>query len=284
MEYRKSLFGINIAVFLFGMAGLFAKWIHIPAIGITFGRVFFSSMTLLLFSFITKKDIKVKNRKHFVFMIFAGIILAIHWWSFLYSIQISTVAIGTITFSSFPLFVTLLEPLIFHEKLYLKDIFFCLLILLGVLITIPSFSFENLAFQGIIVGMISALSYAVLTLINRYFSNIYTSTTISLYEQTSAAIVLIPTLFLIKVEPTVLDLSLLLCLGIITTAFAHTLFISSLKHIPAHIAGIISSMESVYGIILAAILFCEIPSIREMIGAIVIIGTVILAQLKGEKL
>ena len=46
---RKALFSVNLAVLLFGLAGLFAKWIQIPAIGITFGRVLFSSLALLLF-------------------------------------------------------------------------------------------------------------------------------------------------------------------------------------------------------------------------------------------
>jgi len=280
---KKSLITVNIAVLLFGMAGLFAKWLDIPAVGITFGRVFFSSIALLIFSLLTKQDIKVKDRKDMILLIIAGIILAVHWWSFLYSIQISSVAIGTITFSSFPLFVTLLEPIFFDEELHKKDIVLCLLILLGVFITIPHFSLENQVFQGVIVGMLSSLAYTLLTLINRFFSHAYSSTTISLYEQSSATIVLLPTLFLVDMTITINDIGLLIFLGVVTTALAHTLFISSLKQIPAHIAGIISSMESVYSIILAIILFQEIPTEREIIGAIIIITTVILTQLKGEK-
>lgn len=282
MKQKTSLIMINTAVLLFGMAGLFARMIDIPAIGITFARVFFSSITLLIFSFITKQNIKIKNKKHLIILIVAGIVLAIHWWSFLYAIQISSVAIGTITFSSFPLFITFLEPLFFHEKLHIKDIFLCICILLGVLVTIPTFSLENQSFQGIIIGTISALSYALLTLMNRYFSNAYSSITISLYEQSSATLVLLPTLFIIKTVPTITEIGLLIFLGVVTTALAHTLFISSLKQIPAHIAGIISSLESVYSIILAIILFQEFPTIREILGATLIITTVIIAQLQDQ--
>lgn len=282
MKQKTSLIMINTAVLLFGMAGLFARMIDIPAIGITFARVFFSSITLLIFSFITKQNIKIKNKKHLIILIIAGIVLAIHWWSFLYAIQISSVAIGTITFSSFPLFITFLEPLFFHEKLHIKDIFLCICILLGVLVTIPTFSLENQSFQGIIIGTISALSYALLTLMNRYFSNAYSSITISLYEQSSATLVLLPTLFIIKTVPTITEIGLLIFLGVVTTALAHTLFISSLKQIPAHIAGIISSLESVYSIILAIILFQEFPTIREILGATLIITTVIIAQLQDQ--
>ena len=43
---KRSLIYLNIAVLLFGLAGLFAKWIDLPSLGITFGRVFFSSLSL----------------------------------------------------------------------------------------------------------------------------------------------------------------------------------------------------------------------------------------------
>lgn len=283
MKQKKYLFMTNTAVLLFGMAGLFARLINLPAIEITFARVFFSSMTLFLLSFITKQNIKIKNKKHLLLLIGAGLILAIHWWSFLYAIQISSVAIGTITFSSFPLFIIFLEIVFLHEKLHSKDILFCLLILLGVFITVPAFSLENQSFQGIIIGMISAFSYALLTLMNRYFSNIYSSITISLYEQSSAAVVLLPTLFIIQTVPTLTEIGGLIFLGVVTTALAHTLFISSLKQIPAYLAGIISSLETVYSIVLAIILFQEFPATREILGAIIIITTVIMAQLKYKK-
>lgn len=283
MKQKKYLFMTNTAVLLFGMAGLFARLINLPAIEITFARVFFSSMTLFLLSFITKQNTKIKNKKHLLLLIGAGLILAIHWWSFLYAIQISSVAIGTITFSSFPLFIIFLEIVFLHEKLHSKDILFCLLILLGVFITVPAFSLENQSFQGIIIGMISAFSYALLTLMNRYFSNIYSSITISLYEQSSAAVVLLPTLFIIQTVPTLTEIGGLIFLGVVTTALAHTLFISSLKQIPAYLAGIISSLETVYSIVLAIILFQEFPATREILGAIIIITTVIMAQLKYKK-
>lgn len=277
MVKNRSMIFINIAVFLFGLAGLFAKWIDVPAIGITLGRVFFSSISLYIYSFIVKENIRVE-KKHFILLVISGIILAFHWWSFLYSIQISTVAIGTITFSTFPLFITIIES-IRNQKISILELVSSLLIILGVFITIPEFSLSNDMFVGIIIGILSALSYALLTLMNRYFSIYYSSTTIALYEQSSATVILLPTLLFINSTPTFKDISLLIFLGIVTTALAHTLFITSLKHVEAHKAGIISAMESVYSILLAYLFLHEIPTVREIVGAI-IISVVIMTQLK----
>lgn len=276
---KRGILSVNLAVLLFGMAGLFAKWIHLPAISITFGRVFFSSIALGLFLLLRKQSFRIESRRDLRMLLCAGAILALHWWSFLASIQLSTVAIGTITFSSFHLFVTFLEPLVFRRRLSGKNIVFALIILAGVIVTIPEFSFANSMFAGIAVGMLSAFSYAVLTVMNKGFSDRYSSTVTAFYEQTAAAAVLLPFVLGAQAQPSVSDLGLQLFLGIITTAAAHTLFISSLKSLPAQLAGLCSSMETVYGILFAFVLLGEVPSLREIIGACIIVGAVIAAQL-----
>lgn len=278
---KHAIICVNIAVLLFGLAGLFAKWIHLPAICITFGRVLFSSISLGLYILIKRQSIRIA-RKDVILLLFAGVILALHWWAFLRSIQLSTVAIGTITFSAFPLFVTFLEPLIFHKKLEWRNVAAAIMILLGVLITIPEFSLDDHMFLGFLSGLISALSYAVLTIINKNMAEKISSTLTAFYEQATAAVVLLPFVLKINVQPSASDLAMLLFLGVITTALAHTLFITGLESLPAQLAGICSSLETVYGIIFALLLLGEIPTIREIIGAVIIIGTVIAAQMHAD--
>ena len=275
---KRSVFSVNIAVLLFGLAGLFAKWIHLPAICIAFGRILFSATALGIYLMIRRQSLRLVNKRDAILLLFAGMILALHWWSFLESIQLSTVAIGTITFSSFPLFVTFFEPLIFHQRLERRNIALAIAILIGVFITIPEFSFESSMFLGILIGMVSALSYAILTIMNKGFAGKYSGSLTAFYEQATAAVVLLPFVISVRAQPSASDLMLLLSLGIITTALAHTLFITSLKTLPAQFAGICSSLETVYGILFALLFLGEIPTIREIIGAAIIIGAVITAQ------
>ena len=82
---------MNLAVLLFGLAGLFAKWIQLPAICITFGRVFFSSISLGIFMRIRRQSYRIPDRKSLLLLICAGMVLALHWWSFLESIQRGTI-------------------------------------------------------------------------------------------------------------------------------------------------------------------------------------------------
>jgi drug/metabolite transporter (DMT)-like permease len=67
-------------------------------------------------------------------------------------------------------------------------------------------------------------------------------------------------------------------LGVFCTALAHTLFISSLRRLSAHTASVVSALEPVYGIALAAGLLAEIPGPRTLAGAALIVTAAVLAS------
>lgn len=271
---KKSLLSIHTAVLLFGLAGLFAKWVLLPAVMIVLGRVIFSSLSLFLLLRIKKVHIRLDTTKDYILMVTAGIVLAVHWTTFMQSIQTSTVAVGTLTFSTFPLFVTFLEPVLFHEKLKSTSVISAVVMLVGVLFIVPEFHMENAMTQGVIWGMAGSLSYAVLSLMNRLFMEKYTSSVTAFYEQATAAVVLLPALFILRPAVSGKDILVLILLGVVFTAFAHTMYIEGLKHVKVQTAGIISGLESVYGIIAAFLFLGEKPGIKELAGGMIILGAV----------
>lgn len=280
---NKGLISVHFAVFLFGIVGLFAKLVNLPSVIIVLGRVLFSSLFLLCFIRVKKTRMSLNKRADYIWMIGAGVILAIHWSSFMQAIQSSTVAVGTLTFSTFPLFVTFLEPYVFHEKLKLSSVVSALVMLVGVIFIVPEFRLENTMTQGVIWGLVSALTYAVLSLMNRRFSDEYPAAVVSFYEQAAASVVLLPTLFILKPEITPKDIGVLIMLGVIFTALAHSMFISGLKTVKVQTAGIISGLESVYGILAALVFLGEIPGTRELIGGGIILGVVFYSTIKSSE-
>lgn len=280
---NKSLIELHLAVFLFGLSGLFGKFLSLSPIIIVLGRVIFSSIFLLILMLYLKKEIKLKEKKHYYYLIAMGIILSIHWCTFFQSIQVSTVAIGLLTFSTFPVFVTFLEPYFFKETIEKADIITAVISFLGVLLVVPKFELGNTLTQGVLWGLISGFTYAILSMLNRKYVQEYSSTTIAFYEQFVVSIVLIPFLFLQKPTFQSNDIFLILVLGVVFTGISHLMFINSLKNIKVQTAGIISSLEPVYGIILAALLLREIPTLRELLGGIIILGTVFYSTIKSKK-
>ena len=280
-SFNRNIIYLHIAVML-GLAGVAAQFVEIPAVLVALGRVVCSSLLLLIIAIVKKESLRLNSGKDYCMIILTGAVMAIHWTTFFQSVQVSTVAIGTITFSTFPLFLTFIEPIVFHEKLRSQSVLSAILLLIGVMITIPEFSMENHTTIGIIWGMVSSLSYAVLTLANRYFSPRYPARTVCLYEQGSAAIVLLPALFLVETTWRPLDLAGIAFVGFICTAFAHSLYVSAQKSVRAQTAGIISGMETVYGILYALLFLGEVPSIRELAGGIVILGVAMYSSIKAK--
>lgn len=281
-SFNRNIIYLHIAVMLFGLAGVAAQFVEIPAVLVALGRVVCSSLLLLIIAIVKKESLRLNSGKDYCMIILTGAVMAIHWTTFFQSVQVSTVAIGTITFSTFPLFPTFIEPIVFHEKLRSQSVLSAILLLIGVMITIPEFSMENHTTIGIIWGMVSSLSYAVLTLANRYFSPRYPARTVCLYEQGSAAIVLLPALFLVETTWRPLDLAGIAFVGFICTAFAHSLYVSAQKSVRAQTAGIISGMETVYGILYALLFLGEVPTIRELAGGIVILGVAMYSSIKAK--
>lgn len=282
-QQKKSLLSVHMAVVGFGLAGLFAKIVNQPAIVIAWGRVVFSVIFLFILFKARKQSVKLNCRRDYLLLAAAGALLAVHWTTFLQSIQISTVAVGTLTFSTYPLFVTFLEPYIYHERLKRANVVCALVMLIGVILIVPEFHLENSMTQGVIWGMVGSLTYAVLSLMNRSFSDRYTGTLVAFYEQGVAAIVLLPAVLILHPAFTGRDIAGLVILGVAFTAGAHSLFIEGLKHVKVQTAGIISGLESVYGILAALVVLGEVPGFREIIGGLVIMGVVFYSTLASAK-
>jgi drug/metabolite transporter (DMT)-like permease len=272
MNERRSLLEIHVAVLLFGLAGLFGKWLSFSPVIIVLGRVFFASITLILLLWYTGERLKIEPSKHYFFLFLLGLLLSVHWISFFQSIQVSTVAVGLLSFSCYPVLTAFFEPLFFKERLIKINIFYALLCIIGIFLIIPRFELENTVYRGVLWGIFSGMTFAVLTILNRKFSQRLSSLLIAFYQDFFAALLLLPFFFIIKPRLDSKDILLLILLGVFCTAAAHSLFIKGMRYIKAQTASIINSLEPVYGIILAFFLLDEVPSLRIILGGAVILA------------
>lgn len=269
---------VHFATLLFGLAGIIGRYVLAPAVIVTLGRVFFSSVFLAIIIFLTKGSFKVAKKTDYFWFGVSGLVLALHWTSFMQSIQIAGVAIGTVTFSTFPLFVTFMEPIVFKEKLLARDVVLALLMLAGVFVLVPYNSLDGEIIAGILWGMCSSFTYAILSLLNRKLSGSYKSTVVCFFEQSVATVILLPSLVLVDFVFAANEFFLIIFLGVVCTAVAHSLFVAALKKIRAQTAGVVSSMESVYGIVLALVILGEIPTLNEILGGSIILAVTLVAS------
>jgi drug/metabolite transporter (DMT)-like permease len=278
----KSYLEVHIAIFLFGLTGLFGKFLTISPFIIVFGRVFVSASFIYIWLKLIKEPIRVKSKKDFKKLVVLGVLLAIHWTTFFASIQLSNVAIGLLTFSTFPVFVSFFKPIISKEKFRFKEVVFGFITIVGILFIVPLKDVFSDTMLGGLIGVFSGGVYSILTIYNEQLVQIYSGRKVAFYEQAIAAIVLLPSLFIIKPILSPKDILLILLLGTLFTGIAQTMFINGLKNVSAYMASIITMMEPLYSIILAYIILNETLSLGTAIGGIIILSTVIIISLDNR--
>ena len=270
-EDTKSLLQIHIAVFFLGLSALAGKWSSQSSLVLTFGRVWISAPSLLLYLWIRRIPIKLNARRDYGVMVLLGALWAAHWICFLHSVQLSTVAIGTITFSTYPVFVTFLEPWLFREKLRPSAIFQAFLMLAGASIIVPWEPSGNLI-PGFIWGMIASAIHAAIVLLNRRMVKDYRGEIVAFYSQAFAALLLLPAGLLLRPVFAPMDWAAVLVLGLFCSALAQALVGCGLQKVKAQTLSLIGGLESVYGILLAALLLGQPPTWRELLGGTIVLG------------
>lgn len=268
-----ALISLHSSALLFGMAGLFAYWLPFNPLIIVFGRVFFASITLAIILKFKQQSFRLECRRDMLRFVALGFLLAFHWCTFFQAIQLSTLAIALFSFSTFPLFTFLLEALILKVPLSWSNFVLVLISLCGLYLVVPIISWSDSPneLQGLLWGLSSALSFALLAIANRALSGQYSAWQISFYQDLWAAIFLLPLLFFLDFQLSIGDIALLILLGTVFTALAHGLYIASLKEISATTASLVIALEPVYGVIAALVLFDEMPSLRTVLGGLLIL-------------
>lgn len=268
---RQGLLRVHLAVLLFGLSGLFGKLLGHHSLVIAWGRTVFSSLTLAGVLAAGGKGFRLEKRRDLLAFWGLGALLAFHWSSFYRAIQLSTVALGLISFSTFPIFITFLEPLFTGKKPGRREVALALCSFCGVVLATP-FSLSSGMLGGVLWGCASGFSYALLGLCNQRWTGRLPAAKISFYEQLFAAVSLTPCLLWLRPVFSLADLGLLALLGAVFTALFHTLFISGLKTVRAQTAGVISTLEPVYGTLFAALLLGEIPGWRQVLGGMIVLA------------
>ncbi|GAB6905148.1 DMT family transporter [Desulfosarcina cetonica] len=273
-----GLFEIHIAVLLFGLAGLFGKFLSMPAWMIVFGRTGFAMLALGSVLLASRNRHWPKDPRSIAVFGLLGVILAIHWITFFHAIQVSSVAVGLLSFSTFPVFTALIEPWWFDERRRVIDMVTALLVFSGLAIMVYPVPAGGQVLKGALWGTVAGFTFAILSLLNRKWVRDYPPVTIAFMQNGFAALFLLPLALARGGSVSAGQMGLLVLLGVVCTALSHALFIRGLTFLRAQLASIIACLEPLYGIVFAYLLLDERPSLQTLAGGAVILVTTFLAM------
>jgi len=250
---------------------LFGKWLVLHPLVIVLGRVVFATLALGAYLGITHRFPPRVARRDWTRLAVCGALLAFHWGAFFQSIQLSSVAVGLLAYATAPMFTALLEPLWYRERLSARALVAALASTAGISLIAPRWHLQDLMVQGLLWGVAAGASFALLSMLNQDLRNRYDSAVLTFWQDGAAAMLLVPLLWFETPQLDLRDWVLLAVLGVVCTALAHGLFIHALARIRPHTAVLVSNLEPVYGIALAALFLGETPSLRTLAGGMVVI-------------
>lgn len=276
----KSILHFHFIVFIFGFTSILGVLIDKEAIALVWYRMLIAAFFLILFIFFFNKQ-KIELNNTFLYnLVAAGFLIAAHWVSFFYAIKMVGVSPTLAMLSSGALMTAILEPIFYKRKIFLYEVFFGGITLIGMLIIFKTSPDDWL---GMLVALIATVLGVFFTLINGFLIKDNSSVIITLGEMIVGVGFI--SLFLLfeggfdvsffKINNS--DFLYLIILGTVCTAYAITFSIEVMKQLNPFTIMLIINMEPIYGIFLALMIFgeSELMSSGFYIGLLIILGAII---------
>ena len=281
--HLKNISGLLLATLFISTSGVLGRYIAMPTEVIIWFRAAIAMVLLYFYCKYKKIDLTIKSSKDYKPFFISGLLMALHWVTYFYALKLSNVALGVLSLYTFPIIIALLEPLFLKVKFDPIYILLGLMVLTGLFILTPEFNIESTQVKGILFGVFSAFCYAVRILILKQHVAKYNGTMLMFYQTVIITILLLPTLFFMDISGFKSQFPYLLLLAFLTTAIGHSLMLHSLKFFSASTASIISSLQPIFGIILAFFFLQEIPTMRTFWGGSLILLTVVIESVRSKK-
>lgn len=276
LNNRASLSKMAIAMILFGSVGFFSQRSGVPALELVFIRCLCATVFL---GFFWWKSGQLRREKwvlsEFIRILICGIFLILNWIYFFKAIEESGVTVAISIYHLAPVIVMVLGAFIYKERLTLLPVLAIIACFIGTLAISEvnrTGSLSEFFSKGLIFGVLSALFYALMTLVGKGFktASSYAITTI---QVAFGVLLLLPFVDLSLFE----GLSTTNWVYILITGFVHTgivfyLFFDSIRYLSTQLIAILVFLDPLVAILMDIGITGFMPSIEQWIGIILIFG------------
>jgi len=272
------------ALLMFGMNGIVASYIAMSSYEIVLMRTLFGSLLLIFIFIISKQKIHLlDNKNHLLFLILSGVSMGANWMFLYEAFRQIGVGIATLACYCGPVIIIMFSPFLFREKLTWQKTAGFLSVLAGmVCINLQALNGKG-TIWGVFCGIMSAVTYALLVIFNKKATGIV-GLEKSMWQLvfsflTVAAFVMIKQGFSITIE--LKSILPILILGIINTGIGCYLYFSSIANLPVQTVAICGYLEPLSAVIFSALFLNESMRPVQIIGAVLILGGALFAELSG---
>ena len=273
---KKDALMIAVAMLVFGTVGAFKRFIPVSAGELALYRAVLAAVVIGLALLVMKRPIPFgKIKKQLPLLFLSGAAMGINWILLFKAYDYTTVSAATLSYYFAPVIVTVMCPILFKEKMTVKQIL-CFVISTAGLVLITGLeggAGDHLV--GILFGLSAAVFYASVVLLNKFIKEV-DGLHRTLLQFIAAIIVLVPYVALtggMRLEA--LEVSgwiNLLIVGLVHTGLCYCLYFSALRTVPGQKAAILSYIDPLVAVLVSVTFLHEPMSPLQWVGGAMILG------------
>lgn len=275
-----------IAMIIFGTIGIFVRYISLSSGEIALFRALIASIIIMIYKFIKEKKISFGEvKRDILFLFLSGVAIGFNWILLFEAYKYTTVSIATLSYYFAPVIVMVVCPILFKERITIKQIMYFIMATIGLIMVINVKSIDKSNNIGIAFGLGAAVLYAAVIILNKFIKNVI-GIDRTLIQFIAAIIVLLPYILgttginIGSLKPN--SIISLLILGIIHTGFAYCLYFSSLKDLEGQEAAILSYIDPLVAIIISVTILGEEINLLQIIGGLIILSFTLLNEINSN--
>lgn len=280
---RRALGTFVASMLIFGTVGVLRRYIPLPSALLASVRGVLGGLFLLAYRKLRGKGSLRMPRRTLMRLILTGAMIGVNWMLLFEAYEHTTVAVATLCYYMEPTIVILLSPLLFREKLTGRKALCAAVSLVGMVLVSGVVGEGGGSLRGVLLGLGAAAFYAGVVLLNKGTQGVepFPRTTVMLL---SAGLVMVPYLLLTHGFAggsfDLSDLLLLLVLGVVHTGVAYALYFGSFEGLRVQTIAVFSYVDPVSALLFSALLLREPLSPLALLGAVLIIGSAILSEIR----
>lgn len=288
-DRMRARLGFILSMSIFGTIGIFRRYLPLPSGVIAFARGVIGTLFLVLLVMVTKKGVSWQRiRENLPKLLISGGLIGLNWVLLFEAYRYTSVATATLCYYMAPIFVIAASPFVLRERMTAKQGACVAVALLGMVAVSGVLEGGEIALRGVLFGLSAAVLYASVVLINKTLGEIaaYDKTIVQL---AAASLVIFPYILLVESVDfaafTPFVCIVLLVVGVIHTGAAYALYFGSMGALEARSVALLSYLDPIVAIVLSAFLLGEWPSPLTWVGACLVLGAAIVAEMpsKNEK-
>ena len=285
---KKYLVEFIISMVAFGTIGIFRRYIPLDSGILAMARGIIGAIFIFIFLAVRKTPFSLSHFHGKAWMVMiVGAIMGFNWVTLFEAYNYTSVSTATLCYYMEPIFLILISPFVFKEKMTGKKLICVAVAFIGMVFVsgVLTASVGKSDITGITFGLLSGFLYAIVVCSSRAIKDVdpYEKTALQLL---SAGVIMIPYLLFkgafadpslaTAFTPTTIIMLAIVC--IVHTGIMYLLYFESINHLSVTQIAVLSYIDPVVAIILSQVILHEDMGWQGVVGAVLILGAAFVSE------